>query len=363
MTTTQHGSGRHEAGHTGRNAAGPSWGADLRDALSPRTVLLVLGVLGLQLGFILSYVGAFHQPTPTRIPVAVVTSQQFSARTVAALNDLPGHPLNATAVADDATARQLILTRKAAAAFLLGPGGTTDTLLVASGAGPALADAVEQTVTAVETARQRTVKVVDIVPLQSGDGRGLTSFYLVIGWILGGYLASAIIGVSRGSRPATGRRAVIRLAAMVPYALASGLGGAVIIGPVLNALTGHFLALWAIGSLLVFAAAAVTMAFQALMGVVGIGLAVLFFVVLGNPSAGGPYPPALLPAFWRVIGGALPNGAGTAAVRNTIYFSGQATTAPLLILGGYALAGTLLTLAASAWWPSRTPLPQLVGSE
>lgn len=170
--------------------------------------------------------------------------------------------------------------------------------------------------------------MVDVAPLQLGDGRGLTSFYLVIGWILGGYLATAIIGVTRGSRPGSKNRAAIRLGAMIPYALASGLGGAVIVDTLLHALSGHFLALRGIGSLLVFTAAAVTMALQAMMGVVGIGVAVLVFVVLGNPSAGGSYPAALLPAFWRAIGGALPNGAGTTAVRNVVYFGGQATAIP-----------------------------------
>jgi hypothetical protein len=41
---------------------------ELHDAVSLRTFLLVFGVLLLQLGFILSYVGAFHSPRPVRIP-------------------------------------------------------------------------------------------------------------------------------------------------------------------------------------------------------------------------------------------------------------------------------------------------------
>ncbi|MEV7360620.1 hypothetical protein [Kitasatospora sp. NPDC091276] len=45
--------------------------AELRDAVSVRAVVLVLGVFALQLGFVLSYMGAFHAPAPHRIPVAV----------------------------------------------------------------------------------------------------------------------------------------------------------------------------------------------------------------------------------------------------------------------------------------------------
>ncbi|MET8009462.1 hypothetical protein ABZU86_30850 [Streptomyces sp. NPDC005271] len=120
-----------------------------------------------------------------------------------------------------------------------------------------------------------------------------------MGWTVGGYLFAALLGVSKGARPATVRRAAQRLLAAVPYAVLSGLGGAAIVGPLLGALTGHFLALWGIGALAVFGAAAVTIALQVLFGVLGIGVTVLLFVVLGNPSAGGAYGPELLPPFWR----------------------------------------------------------------
>jgi hypothetical protein len=128
----------------------------------------------------------------------------------------------------------------------------------------------------------------------------------VIGWIVGGYLVAALLGITRGARPANTRRAVIRLLALVPYALLSGLGGALIVDQLLGALTGHFAALFGVGFLLVLAAATVTLAFQILAGIIGIGLTVLLFVVLGNPSAGGAYQRELLPGFWRTIGGALP---------------------------------------------------------
>lgn len=104
------------------------------------------------------------------------------------------------------------------------------------------------------------------------------------------------------------------------YAVVSGLGGAIIVGPVLGALTGHLLALWALGALLVFCAAAVTMAFQVLFGVFGIALTLLLFVILGNPSAGGAYSASLLPPFWRAISSAIPNGAAVQAVRSARLF-------------------------------------------
>jgi hypothetical protein len=172
----------------------------------------------------------------------------------------------------------------------------------------------------------------------------------VVGWVVGGYLTASILGVAGGSRPANIHRTVIRLGALALYAVVSGLAGALIAGPLFGALSGHFLALAAIGALVVAAAAAATVALQILFGIVGIGLAILLFVVLGNPSAGGPYPAPLLPAFWRVIGPLLPPGAGVTAVRNTVYFSGHAIGGALLVLACYAAAGALVSVAASAWY-------------
>ena len=82
---------------------------------------------------------------------------------------------------------------------------------------------------------------------------------MVLGWIVGGYLMAALMGVSAGARPATPRRAYFRLGAIVPYAIISGFGGAFIVDQVLGALTGHFLELALLGALLVASSATVTM--------------------------------------------------------------------------------------------------------
>lgn len=326
--------------------AEPGFAAEIRDSISLRTVGLVVAVLGLQLGFILSYVGAFHSPTPHRIPVSVVAPAQVADRLVAGLNGIPDEPVVA-AVADEAAARASLGRGETSGVLILNQSGTQDTLLVSSGGGTSVATAVEQIITRSEAAQQRTVTVTDAIPLQPGDGRGLTGFYLTIGWIVGGYLVAALLGVARGARPANPRRAVIRLVALVPYAVLSGLGGALIVDQFLGALTGHFVALWLLGILIVYGAAAVTMAFQVLFGVVGIGLTVLIFVILGNPSAGGAYQPTLLPPFWRALSPALPNGAGTDTVRRIIYFGSEGIGGHIVVLAAYAVAGTVLALGAS----------------
>ena len=190
----------------------------------------------------------------------------------------------------------------------------------------------------------------DLAPLKK---RTWGSYQVFCMWMsdvhsVGGYLFAAMLGVAKGSRPATFPRAVWRLGATVPYALASGLGGAVIAEPILHALNGHFWSVAGIGVLVTLSAATVTIALQTLFGVIGIGLTVVIFVILGNPSAGGAYQPPLLPPFWRAISGYLPNGAGTDAIRRIVYFDAHGVTHAIVVLIIWVIGGAALTLAASA---------------
>ncbi|WP_093717412.1 ABC transporter permease [Actinacidiphila alni] len=320
----------------------------MRDAVTPRAVLVMFGVLLLQLGFALSYMGAFHSPKPHRVPVVVAAPRAAAAPAVARLNALPGEPVHATAVADRAEATRKLLQRRTDAAVIVDPRGTTDTVLVASAGGPSAADAATKVFQVAGQAQHRQVVVRDIRPPAKGDSRGLSSFYLVLSWTIGGYLASSALNMAAGSARPTLRRVLVRLAAMVPYAFVSGIGGAVIVGPVLDCLPGAFWELVGIGTLIVFAAGAVGVALQSLAGTIGLGLTVLIFTVLGNPSSGGVYPAALLPPFWRAIGQALPPGAGTTVVRNTVYFDGHNTTGPLWVLAAWAFGGIAVAVASAA---------------
>ncbi|MFJ8015292.1 DUF3533 domain-containing protein [Streptomyces sp. NPDC096339] len=329
---------------------GPSGGflAEIKDAVTTRAALLVVGVLALQLAFITSYIGAFHHPKPSEIPIAVAApGRQLTERTVKQLDALPGKPLDASTVENRAAAVERIENRDVDGALIVNPAGTTDELLVASGAGASLSQALTEVVGLVEKAQGRTLKVTDVAPADQGDARGLSSFYLVIGWCVGGYLCAAILAISAGARPANSARAIIRLGALLLYSIAAGLLGTLIAGPVLDALPGNIMALWGLGTLVVFAVGAITLAFQGLAGVVGIGLAILLVVVLGNPSAGGAYPYPLLPPFWSTIGPALPPGAGTYAARSISYFEGNGAGGPMLVLAGWALLGSAVTLACA----------------
>lgn len=338
--------------------------AEVKDAVTPRATLLVIGVIALQLLFIASYVGALHNPKPKDVPFGVAAPRAAAEQAVARMEKLPGSPLDPRAVADEATARKQIMNRDIDGALVIDPAGTTDTLLVASGGGTVLATTLEKYLTALETPQRRSLRTVDVAPASSQDFDGLSAFYLVVGWCVGGYLCASILAISTGARPANPRRAVIRLVVMALVSIVGGLGGAVIVGPILDALPGSVLAFWGLGALVTFAVGAATLALQAIFGIVGIGVAILLVVIAGNPSAGGAFPLPMLPPFWRAIGPALPPGAGTWAARSIAYFKGNDTTASLLVLSAWAAAGIAITLGAAGLRKKREaePLPTRGGA-
>ncbi|MEU5715221.1 DUF3533 domain-containing protein [Streptomyces sp. NPDC020403] len=317
---------------------------EVKNAVTARAALLVIGVLALQLLFIASYVGALHRPDPTDVPFGVVAPQQVSGQLVTRLDGLPGDPLAPRTVTDAAEARRQIENRDLDGALIVSPTGTEDTVLVASGGGTVLATTLVKIIKEAEASQRRTVRAVDVAPASPDDFDGLSSFYLVVGWCVGGYLCASILAISAGAKPANRERALIRTGVMALYSIAGGIGGAVIIGPILGALPGSVWGLSGLGALVVFAVGMITLALQALTGIVGIGLAVLLIVIAGNPSAGGAFPLPMLPDFWRAIGPALPPGAGTWVARSIAYFHGNAVTGPLLVLSAWAVVGTALTL-------------------
>ncbi|MFD4259153.1 DUF3533 domain-containing protein [Streptomyces sp. NPDC058534] len=320
---------------------------EVRDAVTPRATLLVLGVIALQLLFIASYVGALHDPRPRDVPFGVVAPPAVADRTVSGLEGLPGSPLDPRTVADAASARKQIENRDIDGALVVEDSGRTDTLLVASGGGTVLATTLEGLVAEVERSQDRAVRTVDVAPASAQDFDGLSSFYLVVGWCVGGYLCASILAISTGARPANPRRAAIRLIVMALVSIVGGLGGAVIVGPILGALPGGVVDLWGLGALITFAVGAATLALQGVFGIVGIGLAILLVVIAGNPSAGGAFPLPMLPPFWQAIGPALPPGAGTWAARSIAYFEANDVTESLLVLWAWAVAGTVIAMLAA----------------
>ena len=94
---------------------------ELRDAITRRAVFLVLGVLGLQVLFIISYVGALHSPSPSRVPFDLVAPAPVAGPLSSRLNGLPGQPLSVSVKGTAAQARSGVLNRDVYGALVVSP--------------------------------------------------------------------------------------------------------------------------------------------------------------------------------------------------------------------------------------------------
>ncbi|GAA2219206.1 hypothetical protein ACFY2R_03065 [Micromonospora olivasterospora] len=164
-----------------------------------------------------------------------------------------------------------------------------------SASAPAATELVEQVLTGAAQQARLPLQVVDEVPVAGSDPRGLVPFYLAVGYVLGGYLASTALGLRTGTAPRGLARAGLRIAALAAYAVVLGPVGALLVGPGLDVWPHSVGAVTAVGALAVFAAAMVAAAVQGWLGLLGTGIVILLLVVLGNPGSGGSTPPSSCP--------------------------------------------------------------------
>ncbi|EME24060.1 hypothetical protein G419_00865 [Rhodococcus triatomae BKS 15-14] len=359
MTTLDTGStSAPDSGARAEREGGAHRSTSPTDRYSTRQILVAvaIGVLLLQIGFITSYVAAFHQPTPRDIPIAVVADSALPAgtaqQTVDRLNAIDGHPVRARVAASTYETRTLIDAREVMGGYVIAASGP-DTLVVATAAGSSAATALESVFTAATADLGREFVVRDEAPVGVHDNRGLSGFYLSIGWVVGGYLLAAAIGLLIGA-PRTLREAGLHTALMAAYAIVSGFLGALITASVLGTFTGHLLPLSLLGAGVVFATGVFTMGLRAAIGILAVPLAILIFVVLGNPSAGGAFGSNVLPSFYAAIGRWITPGAGTEGVRSIVYFRGAGLGQPALTLCVYAFAGLAAVFGFTAARSRRT---------
>jgi FHA domain-containing protein len=341
-------------------AGPPPAAADVQVSAPSRpggTRLLALGLGGallLQLVFAASYVGALHSPDPDGVPVAVAGPPAAARRLAQQL--AADDAVDPLVVADRGAVLQAIDDREVYGGLIVGR--ERDELVVADAASLQVATLLTRSFGELAARQNRPLTVTDAKPLPEGDSRGLSSFYAVIAWVFGGYLAATVLTLFAGASSRHHKRAAMRVGALVLYSLAAGLFGAIVLDPVIGALEGHFVALALLGALLVLAVAAGTAALQSLLGIAGTAVAMIAFFMIANPAAGAAVPNELLPGFWRAVGPWLPSGAGVTAIGNTFYFDGHDIAQPLAVLAGYAVAGSALVVAVG-WRHGRRSNPEL----
>jgi hypothetical protein len=284
--------------------------------------------------FIASYAGALHSPKPHGVPIAVAAT--VPPEVLTALKHSPA--LSVRRVDDAAAATRSINRRETYGAITLSAKGFV--LTTAPAASTGVATLLKSTLPQELRATGQPFALVTAHPLPEADEGGLVGFYTVIAWVIAGYLWATLFGLTFGTQA---RRTALRLGALAAIGLVIGLGGT-LTAKAIGDVPVPWLSLTLLGALVITTTGAFTVAMQSLLGVAGTGVAMLLFVIVGNPSSGGPVARELLPAFWRDVGQLIPNGAGVSAFRDMAYFPDAPLTTPLLTLLIWLLLGVIVAL-------------------
>lgn len=268
---------------------------------------------------------------PRHVPVAVAGPPPAVAQVRAAVDRAEPGAFELRPVADAAQARELVEQREVYGALILSPAGAR--LVVATQAGPVVAQGLQELAQAASGANP--VPVDDVAAAPSGDPHGVGLAAGSLPLALAGAAAAVVLAllVQGFARRATGA---------VLFAALGGLTGAAILHSWLEALTGNW---WAEAGVIALGLAATTLGvlgLAALAGRAGLALGVLTVVVLGNPLSAATSAPVMLPAGWAGLGQGLPPGAVVAALRAVSGFGGTGAAAPLTVLAVWIAAGLVL---------------------
>lgn len=299
-----------------------------------RAVALGLGAALLQALMLLAFAWPATEIAPRDLPLAVAGPQ--AAMVEARLTGLDPDAFELTTVPDEAAAREAITGREVYGAIVTGGGAPR--VLVASGAGPAVAQQLTQLGRQLSGAPAAQIE--DVVPADPDDPRGAgfgaMALPLVMAGIAGGVVLTLLI-------PSAGGRAL----GAVVFGIAGGLLSMVIAQTWLSVVPGDYLQLSLVAGLVSFAVAGTVAGLATVVGRAGIGIAALLMLLVGNPFSAATSAPELLPQPWGLVGQLLPPGAAASLLRSVAFFDWAGAQGPLLVLLAWsALALVLLGVGA-----------------
>ncbi|MFD8192529.1 hypothetical protein [Streptomyces wuyuanensis] len=327
-STVETASQRERDAHATPQLAAPRTPArpPVRAWLQPALIALVVVA-----AFIGCYVGLQRDPHPHRVPIAV-SGQALASDVGQAMGD----SVEVRPVADGAAGRQALERHDVSAALSTGSDGRLH-LDVAGADGLSTTAAVKDLVSAYAGGAGLQLTTDDIVPLVRYDARGLAGFYIAFGVSLAGFvLAQNALGLAKLLHLRH------RFWLITGTSAAIGVVAATIAGPVLHAVPAPFVPLAFTLTLLSAAAAFATKLLGTYLGPVGIPVATLLLLTVGNATSGATTGADLLPTAARAVSGLLPPGAAVRAITDLSYFHGAHAAGPLVTLAAWAVIAALL---------------------
>ncbi|MFI9721019.1 hypothetical protein ACIHFE_15425 [Streptomyces sp. NPDC052396] len=293
------------------------------------------------LGMGLAYLGAFADPSPHHLPVAVVGSGPRAQVLAQSIEEKAGQGrLEVRTVASRAEAVHQLQRQQVFGAYV--PDRRAPELLTASAGSDTTASVVQKVFAPVAARQQAPLKVTDVVPPAGHDPTGQGIFFLLVALSIGSYASVAVIGGAGAALP-------MRIRALLAAAtsLVVSLIGVMLAKPVFH-LVDH--GLWGVWGMAWLYSAGVLLIGTGLHTFLKrwttLGLMVLF-VMLNFTSSGGVFRPEMQSGFFAALH-SFWNGAGfVEGVRSLVYFGHAGLSGHLWTLGLWLLAG--LVAVALAW--------------
>jgi len=307
-----------------------------RRAAAPVIASTIVAVL-----FAVIFLAALGAPQAHEVPVAVVGSERAADEVQRALDDEQRGGFDVQAVADEAAGRNLLEAREVYAV------AGDDGVLVSSFNGAPLNDAIQSTLAAsvaVEGAGdpEAGASTRPVTDLHDGEGKPGAIFYAVFGMVIGAMVLTVVSGAAM--TPHHPFREIVLTCA----AAALLVGGTVTLAvQAFDSLPGNYLQVFGVLSLLMFALGLTVQGITRVLGLAGLPISAIFFIMIGNAASGAAVHPLLLADGWRQLSPLIPTGAATTAVLDVAAFDGANPISAIAVLCAWIAFGLLLVVTAS----------------
>ena len=294
--------------------------------------------------FSLSYVSAFHSPTPDHAPLIIVGASQEATGIAGGIETKAPGAFDLTTTTHTATAIHKIKNRDAIGAIVLGQKSITT--YVASGGSPSQASVVKSVAAAIGAELKVPVVVKDLLPVNTNDSAGTGLLYFIIICTIGGYLTITVLSQAAAALKLSRRYLILGvmsvLVPVIEFAIASLFVGN------FGADTPAILAMLAVGAVYTFTVGTITILVNQVLGQAAIFGVLTLVVFLNLPSAGGAIPASLLPPFWQGLHAVWFGSAALEPIRSIIYFNGVGVWPWLIQLGVWLVATMAISLLVHA---------------
>ncbi|UTT40165.1 hypothetical protein NMP99_02290 [Glutamicibacter mishrai] len=316
------------------------WGKLARTMLIPFFLCAIMGLF---------YLGAFHQPTPHNVQVAVVGDSAATKVFAQTLQDESDGALNVRTVENKETAQQLVENREIVAAYE----STKDsaTLYASSAASETSVNIAQKVFMNVAYKQGQPFHAEDVVPAGEHDSTGQGLFFLLVALSIGGYASAVPLAGFMGKVKLPIRFAMAAVAAAVVATIA-----VIVSGPIYQIIQNHYASIWLISWVYAASIIMLGMGLHPMLRHWTTPILTMCFVALNFTSSGGIFQPAMQPGFFGALN-TFWNGAGWLhAVQTLVYFPGQGIGMDILRLILWLIPGAALMCATHAWSAHKTRL-------